>query len=304
MNIFQFKRILSNYLEHKASLSEKKAIEKFEKFYYIKNSARKFSEKDYNTIEKTIEKNIFKHIAPQKKKFTLLKYAAIFAISMGSIFYVFKDNFISNEISYANNSNLPKSYTLKDGTIITLNKNASITFEDSFNDKNRSVELTGEAFFKVAKNKNLPFIIETGKLKTQVLGTQFNLNATGLDFVVSVTEGKVKVFNKKDTLHLVKNQQAIYHTKKELFEQHYENSSLYTLWSNEWIELNKIKTKDLKIVFKELYNIDFVLEDQKILDKELSLSFNKNKSVENLIDEINLITELKLIKKGSMITVK
>ncbi|MBO9153496.1 FecR family protein [Chitinophaga sp. GCM10012297] len=68
-------------------------------------------------------------------------------------------------------------FTLADGTEVWLNSNSKITYGDDFNRSSRNVRLTGEAYFKVAKDEDMPFIIEAGGLKVKVLGTVFNIRS-------------------------------------------------------------------------------------------------------------------------------
>lgn len=67
--------------------------------------------------------------------------------------------------------------TLPDGTEVWLNANSKIVYDDHFNQSARHVKLTGEAYFKVAKDENKPFIIQAGGLKVKVLGTVFNVRS-------------------------------------------------------------------------------------------------------------------------------
>lgn len=68
-------------------------------------------------------------------------------------------------------------FTLADGTQVWMNSNSKITYGEDFNRSSRTVRLTGEAYFKVAKDEDKPFIIEAGGLKVKVLGTVFNIRS-------------------------------------------------------------------------------------------------------------------------------
>jgi transmembrane sensor len=86
--------------------------------------------------------------------------------------------------------------TLPDGTKVWLNAASSLTFPASFAGANqRRVELTGEAYFEVAKNKKMPFIVESKGQEIEVLGTHFNVSAYGNEGSVKTTllEGSVRV---------------------------------------------------------------------------------------------------------------
>ncbi|WP_316823525.1 FecR family protein [Pedobacter gandavensis] len=86
---------------------------------------------------------------------------------------------------------------LPDGTKVWLNAASSIKFPTSFAHlSQRKVELEGEAYFEVAKNKKLPFIVSTARQQVQVLGTHFNINSYSDEEELKTTllEGSVKIF--------------------------------------------------------------------------------------------------------------
>ena len=83
---------------------------------------------------------------------------------------------------------------LPDGSLVWLNATSSIHFPTSFMGKERRVEVTGEAYFEVAKNRDMPFIVTVNGSEVQVLGTHFNVNAYSDEDNVKTTllEGSVK----------------------------------------------------------------------------------------------------------------
>ncbi|MBP8067796.1 MAG: FecR domain-containing protein, partial [Pedobacter sp.] len=84
--------------------------------------------------------------------------------------------------------------TLSDGTLVILNAESSLKFPQVFNGTNRVVELTGEAYFEVAKNKKMPFIVKSTDQSVEVLGTRFNVNAyPGKTPLTTLQEGSVKI---------------------------------------------------------------------------------------------------------------
>jgi len=83
---------------------------------------------------------------------------------------------------------------LPDGSLVWLNATSSIHFPTSFAGKERRVEITGEAYFEVAKNRDMPFIVSVNGAEVQVLGTHFNVNAYSDEDNVKTTllEGSVR----------------------------------------------------------------------------------------------------------------
>lgn len=87
---------------------------------------------------------------------------------------------------------------LPDGTKVWLNAASSLRYPTAFTGGERKVEITGEAYFEVAKNAAMPFRVKISKEATvEVLGTHFNINAYADEAAVRTTllEGKIKVMD-------------------------------------------------------------------------------------------------------------
>jgi ferric-dicitrate binding protein FerR (iron transport regulator) len=69
------------------------------------------------------------------------------------------------------------SLTLSDGTKVWLNAASSLKYPTSFTGKDRKVEITGEAYFEVTHNADMPFKVDKDGMEVTVLGTHFNVNA-------------------------------------------------------------------------------------------------------------------------------
>ncbi|HEX2629484.1 MAG TPA: FecR domain-containing protein, partial [Chitinophagaceae bacterium] len=85
--------------------------------------------------------------------------------------------------------------TLSDGTKVWLNTASSLRYFASNTGKERRVEVSGEAYFEVAKDKDRPFIVKKGEASVTVLGTHFNINAydDNDDIRITLLEGSVQV---------------------------------------------------------------------------------------------------------------
>jgi transmembrane sensor len=101
--------------------------------------------------------------------------------------------------------------TLEDGTKIWLNAASSVRFPAVFANKERRVEVTGEAYLEVAHKASKPFIVSVNDMEVEVLGTRFNVNSYNDDGFTKTTllEGKVKAFNNGAIATLKPGQQAL-----------------------------------------------------------------------------------------------
>lgn len=140
---------------------------------------------------------------------------------------------------------------LADGTKVYLNAVSSIKYPTQFNGDQRVVELEGEAYFEVAKNKSKPFIVKSEKQSIEVLGTHFNVHAYNNESVVKTTllEGSVAVSYKNQKTILKPGQQsdaADHFSKIKVREVDTEEA---VAWKNGRF---KFDNADLKTVMKQL----------------------------------------------------
>ena len=85
--------------------------------------------------------------------------------------------------------------TLPDGTNVWLNARTTLQYPSSFNRRQRSVTLNGEAYFDVSKDKKRPFVVQTSNYNIEVLGTKFNVDAYDgqAEFETALMQGSVKI---------------------------------------------------------------------------------------------------------------
>jgi transmembrane sensor len=104
----------------------------------------------------------------------------VIKLDSGSLSYVSQQSANASSEATYNTVFTPRGGTyqiiLPDHTTVWLNAESSLRFPTSFNAR-REVEVTGEAFFDVTKNKSIPFFVRSGKMNIQVLGTRFNINS-------------------------------------------------------------------------------------------------------------------------------
>ncbi|WP_215224133.1 FecR family protein [Echinicola shivajiensis] len=179
---------------------------------------------------------------------------------------------------------IKKIVHLPDGSAITLNSDSEIRYPSSF-EKERTVELKGQAFFEVVKNPDLPFSVHSGDLKTTVLGTSFDVSAYPEDqeFHVAVVTGKVKVDTENGVSTMITPEEATYYDtqKQSLTKGSYDYNHLIG-----WKErILKFQEEPYSRVFDRLsrwYNVSFDFSDEAIFPGKYSGEF-RNESLENVL---------------------
>lgn len=261
---------------------------------------------DFDKI-KTKER-IFKNIQKNTKKSRfnyVYRIAATVVILLGvSSFFLIQNSSMESSTIVFNDALAPKTIYLPDSSKVILNSKSKLVYSDSFNEAKREVILDGEAYFDVYKNKSKPFIVQTDKLSTKVLGTQFNIKEDNEDITVTVTEGLVSVSNKVDSLKLLPNQQIIFNSNSNKLVKKDVASNHFNLWYQENINLNNLTLLELAKILENLYDIsvEFINEEDK--NEKMSISFNRNESIDQILERINFVNKVKFKKKDDEIVVQ
>lgn len=156
---------------------------------------------------------------------------------------------------------------LPDGTKVWLNAASSLKYPAAFTGNERSVELTGEAYFEVARNPALPFRVnvqaheEGNKMKVEVLGTRFNIMAYDDEELVKTTllEGAVKVTGNGSSKRLNPGQGASLNKRNGSMEVlSHVNTEEAVAWKNGFIQF---EGSDIRSAMRQLarwYDVDIV----------------------------------------------
>ncbi len=125
-----------------------------------------------------------------------------------------------------NTGNMQQTVQLADGSTVLLEPGASVVADENYGQQTRTVRLEGEAFFDIQSNPEMPFLVFTGDLVTEVLGTSFRIKprAGQKTIEVSVVTGKVSVYagggsRKKDGVIITPNQKVVYDTELKTIRQ-------------------------------------------------------------------------------------
>jgi transmembrane sensor len=170
--------------------------------------------------------------------------------------------------------------TLPDGTAIWLNAATKLTYPIRFSNTERRVQLSGEAYFEVAKDPKKPFIVHFSSPPSggggregvvEVLGTHFNINAYGDEPTVRTTllEGKVQVSgvgtqpqttNYKPQTLLPGQQASLDHTTGSI-QVNNVNTFQATSWKNGYFLFDDMDIKSIMKVISRWYDVDIIYGD-------------------------------------------
>ena len=175
-----------------------------------------------------------------------------------------------------------KEVLFNDGSVIVLNGNSSISYPEVFGNT-RNIELTGEAYFKVQRNPQKPFIVKTKNVDVKVLGTSFNINAYNKTSTkVSVITGRVEVLGEDGKkVILTRDEQANYSTS-ESFTLTKDKSCEGIAWTRNIIMLNNTTLGETAKTLENWYNVKIEFENKDMELLTISGKF-KDEKLENVL---------------------
>ncbi|WP_147677907.1 FecR family protein [Algibacter pacificus] len=300
----EFKILLDKFLNGTISKEEEAQLIAYEEQAINDTKADLFlSDLEKKEVKKNMYFAIKKKIKPKRVFKISIAASIVLLIGLGSMLF-FKQQKTLEQITVSNNSNGVKEVILTDGSLVILNKNSALKYNNNFNGT-RHLDLVGEAFFKVKRNEKKPFIVKTQNVNTKVLGTSFNIADHDSIINVTVATGLVQVFDANYTVLLKPNEQTIYKTATKSFTNKKIQHELFVSWFKETTYLEKVSMKELTDFFKRNYGVQVDFLNQDLENVQMSITINKNESLESLLKKINYISELKLtLKQNNMIEVK
>jgi ferric-dicitrate binding protein FerR (iron transport regulator) len=193
----------------------------------------------------------------------------------------------SNEILY-NTVSTPRgglyNLILADGSKVWLNAASSLRFPATFIGKERKVELTGEAYFEVAKNAAMPFKVEVNGMNVEVLGTHFNINSYADEATINTTllEGKVKVTSVLNSQLLSPGQQAQLNANGQISLNKKVDVDEVMSWKNSLFSFNTIDITGIMRQISRWYDVD-VSYQGKISTETFSGMVSRNSNISQVL---------------------
>jgi|GEM_PF-1656983 len=248
------------------------------------------------------------HLKARERKHTiyLWKYVAVAAAvlfilaSLVFLFYPSKNlpgkpelaKFSTHKYFYEAGTNERKTVNLWDGSFVILDKGARLTIDPAFGQSDRKMQLSGIAYFKVAKDKIRPFKVYTGKYVTTAVGTAFKLQANNTlhKLKVELEEGKVTVEKKRGNLwHLV----ATLNPKESVTlgeESHLPISQKlsdreFSKWKTQEVIFENAPMKEVLLQLEIYYNVNISLQDTTVAPRTFNGTF-RHDSLQSVMEMI------------------
>jgi len=193
---------------------------------------------------------------------------------------------------------------LPDGTQVWLNSSSSLSYPTEFTGNSRTVKLTGEAYFEVAKNKDKPFYVEMNNVQVKVLGTHFNISAYAddNDLTTTLLEGSVQI-SKNGSLALLKpGQQAVIGTNANTIAVSKAHINEAMAWKNGYFMFNDDNIVDIMKKVSRWYDADIEYQGN-FANQRFGGTFTRSKSITDLLKNLEQISNVHFKITGRRITV-
>ncbi|CAL1519480.1 FecR domain-containing protein [Chitinophaga sp. MM2321] len=192
---------------------------------------------------------------------------------------------------------------LPDGTGVWLNAASSLKYPVSFTGKERTVTLSGEGYFEVARNDNQPFFVKVDDMEVAVLGTHFNINAYHDEAAVKTTlfEGAVKVSNGAASKQIKPGEQAVINADAANIRVVNADMDQALAWKNGFFLFRRTSLEAVMRQLSRWYDVDIRYE-RKIPAREFSGEIPRNAGLPEILKILEL-SRIQFRVKGKQIII-
>jgi len=193
-----------------------------------------------------------------------------------------------------------QSLQLPDGSVVELRKGSKLEYPPVFNTAQRTVRLSGEAFFRVQHNERRPFRINTAHSQIEVLGTSFLVRSEDLRDEIVVAAGSVSITDKSlssNSIVLTAGQKAI--LEQDHFKQGRVTDANYLAWKNGFLEFKATPLASALEDIAHFYNTPVSLAPGQEAASKTTITVRfENESFENVLEELKQVTGLQVKKEN------
>ena len=195
---------------------------------------------------------------------------------------------------------------LPDGTSVTLNHYSSLSYPERFKSDNREVELSGEAYFEVTRNEEIPFKVHTEELDVKVLGTKFNFRnyKDDLEAKVCLLEGKVALNTREKETILHPDQQALLDKKTGKLSVSDTKAAYSAEWTNDFLYFDEVLLSDIIKELERSYDVKITVADDTLNTIRFYGNFRKREqSIREIMNVLSSTDKMTYTVNGKNIVI-
>lgn len=289
--------LAQKYAQNKCSLSEKEVVEIFfqKRIEDEENSTILFTEEKRKAILDCINAKISKPKGVLRALYFKTATIAAIGIALIGIVFLFNPEQNHRTIIQSTAKGEQKKLLLPDGSQILLNANSSLSYSSDFK-TNRNLILSGEAYFKVVKNPNRPFIVKSEQFETKVIGTSFTIKAyKNQSNEIKVLTGIVEVNSTENTswkFILTKNQQLKF-SKSMLPVQSFATNEDFLAWTKNTLIFTNSTLGEAAETLENKFNVSIIFDSHDLRELRITGKFKKE-NLNNILQSIAVVKQLEI----------
>lgn len=308
----RFKHLFRKYLDNSCSREEFNEL-----FAYMEQQG------DTNSLDKLVDSLLKEQEAaktlPRKKLFPAIAVAAsILVVLLGAAWWLSQPTAVAiaenrntvdvvTTISKTTEKSEYKYLLLPDSTQVWLNADSQLDFPEQFDKKKRVVYLKGEAYFDVRHADKTPFLIYTGDVTTEVLGTAFNIKAYPdmEKITVSVKRGKVKVnYADKQVAVLTKGKEVVIGNRNKEAKQKLVKAEFAAAWQEGNLVYDDYSVGDILADLERVYDVNIQVGEPALNELRVTTTLKRQYGVENALEILTRLTGTQFSTKNGSYIIK
>jgi len=195
---------------------------------------------------------------------------------------VYKD--VPQFVEVYNPKGVRTTITLPDSSKVMLNADTKLSYTDKFQGKTRTVTLTGEAFFEVAKDASRPFVVQANSATLTVLGTTFNVRSYPEDPHTEATliEGALKVNNRL----LAPGEQIVINTRSKTSVLQEVNPEIIVGWTKGELHFQSTTFAQMAKILERKFSVRIHIANLTLQERAFNGKFTKEENLEQILNVI------------------
>ena len=200
---------------------------------------------------------------------------------------------------------VPVEVILEDGTEVIVNRHSSLRYSKSFDQEERKVYLSGEAWFDVATDSTMPFVIDAGTALVEVLGTSFNVNAYKDNPTVEITveSGLVALSSKEDQKDLIvmkAGSGGSYNRSQKSLKLIPTSDPNTISWKTRELFFDASTLREVAELLNKVYDTHIVIMNEELASCPITVTF-RDQTLEAVLNVLELTLDLQATRAGDEI---
>ncbi|HTE31784.1 MAG TPA: FecR domain-containing protein [Chryseolinea sp.] len=259
---------------------------------------------DQSAVDRDAGNELTLVVRPPIKWFYKLAASLLLLICVGGFYWSYSHRTVVVVTAYGESRTL----ILPDSTKVMLNSNSSIRYNTGdFTDSKREIWLNGEAFFAVVRKTNEQhFLVHTGQLHVEVLGTKFNVNSRRGKTRVVLQEGKVKLdleSKNKPPLYMRPGDMVEFSEKDKTPVKKTVDTNNYLAWRNNRLIFSSTSLLEIAQLLEDNYGYKVVFEEEEIANRKFTGS-SPSDNLQELFQKLSIVFDLTIQQDMNILTIQ